>query len=193
VLLPFYQKTRTFPIRGIGPNKFTCDVGFIGHYEDDGRHLLFEEMIANGIKLGIWGPNWKKAPNYKKLCFLMQRDITEITSEYNLAINSCKIAMAIYSRLNRDCYTRRSFEIPSTAVCMLSERTAAMERMFAEGREAVYFDRSGESHKVIRALLNEPARIKAIGKAGLNALLRGGHEASDRASEIVELISALKA
>ena len=58
--------------------------------------------------------------------------------EYAKALSGAKMCLAFLSKLNRDTYTRRCFEIPACGRVLLCERTADMQGLLREGDEAVW-------------------------------------------------------
>ena len=62
--------------------------------------------------------------------------------DYAKALCGAKVCLAFLSKLNRDSYTRRCFEIPACGNVMLAERTADLCRMFKEDEEACFFSSS---------------------------------------------------
>ena len=104
-------------------NRFGCDVTFVGHYEDDGRIDFLEDVVDLGFKLRLWGPGYEwdqvieKRPRLRGL--LPVRLVWD--HDYNKAISASKIALCFFSRLNRDTYTRRCFEIPASGTFLFSE------------------------------------------------------------------------
>ncbi len=56
----------TIPINKI-PKNFISDITFAGHYEDDGRLELLENLISMGYNLKLYGGGWNKVIIKKEL------------------------------------------------------------------------------------------------------------------------------
>ncbi len=182
LLRSFYLREENFPIRNAGCE---ADVSFIGHWEDDGRTACVEAILAQPqIRFRLWGTRWHLAPN----AFDLDKRLGPIRPlggpEYNLAINRSKISLVFLSSLNNDSYTRRCFEIPAAGGFMLAPYTEDLTSMFREGIEAEYFRSPDEMLDKIRFYLRNGDERENIARAGRERLLRGGHEALDRARQM---------
>lgn len=192
LLRAFYMKERSYPVDAgeLINSKYSTDFCFIGHYEPDGRHLTMEKIARCGLKFRLFGPEWERAPNFEVLQSLVG-PIRSVTDDYNAAINSAKLALVLFSKLNRDTYTRRCFEIPATGRTMLCQHSFEMESLFAPDREAVYFRNDEDLIEKAAALIRNNEARNAIGAAGRKRLLDDGHEAMDRAEQILKTIAYL--
>ena len=134
-----------FPIADTSQSPYRAQVSFIGHWEDDGRDQKIAALLEEpGLNVRLWGTLWEKSalyPELRKRLGLIQPLYQEA---YNLAINSAEIALAFFSKLNNDTYTRRCFEIPVTGTMLLSEFTDDIAALFKEGVEAEFFRSSAE-------------------------------------------------
>lgn len=165
--------------------KYGCDVVFIGHFEDDGRKEVLEKIIKKGINLRVFGPGWEKVKWNVKLpkSFL---PITPVTGpDYNKALNACKIALCFFSRLNRDTYTRRCFEIPATGKLLLSEYSEDLANLYLEGLEAEYFRDDEELIKKINFYLSNQDLLLSVANSGRRRAKKDGYDIYSRVKEIV--------
>lgn len=183
LLRSWYVREVHRPLQEVGNSPYLCDVSFIGHWEDDGRENYIQALLDNSaIRFRLHGGDyWKRAGNHKNIedrCGSIRPVYNE---EYNLVLNSSKIALVFLSKLNSDTYTRRNFEIPAAGTFMLSERTEDLEGMFKAGMEADYFQSKEEMMSKTAYYLKQEGLRKAIAKAGRARLLRDGHEVLDRA------------
>jgi spore maturation protein CgeB len=151
-----------------------------------------KSLIDSGVNLKIYGPDWVRSPYYNYLCSRLGYKIKPLNSnDYNLALNSSKIALVFLSKLNNDTYTRRCFEIPATKSFMLSQYSEDLSILFKDGIEAVYFNSYIDlKHKIEYYLFHDNER-KKIAEAGYNKLISDGHEASDRADDVINKITLL--
>jgi spore maturation protein CgeB len=186
LLRSYFVRELHHRIPDVGNSPHLCDVAFVGHWEADGREAYIQSLAEErSIKMRLYGTLWQRAPNYGILekALGIVRSVND--AEYNLVLNSCKIALVFLSRLNNDTYTRRCFEIPAAGAFMLSEYTDDLNSLFREGVEAEYFrDREELLSKVKYYLAHDDARRK-IAEAGHARVLRDGHEALDRAKQIL--------
>ena len=172
---------------------FSADVAFIGHYEDDGRADFLEEVLSNGFTLNLFGPGYDWDPVIKNYKFLKHKIPVKLLwgSRYNKGLCGSKIALCFLSKLNRDTYTRRCFEIPASGTMMLAEYSDDLADLFKEGKEVEFFRNKEEMiHKIKFYLNNEKKRLK-VAKAGLTRVREDGHDIDNRAKEVLSLIESM--
>lgn len=159
------------------------EVVFMGHYEDDERCRYINELVKNGIKVGVPEEHYamfaKHSPGVISL-----RDNRTL---YNQYLCSCKIPLIFLSKINHDTYTTRCFEIPAAGALIFSPYNEDMESMFADDKEAVYYRNEEEFVKKVNYYLLHDAEREAIAKAGRERLLKDGHEAKDRVRKILKI------
>lgn len=195
LLRSWFQKSRNYPIYNNSPNYssiFKYDVTFIGHYENDGRIHYLEEIVLKGFKLKIFGPGWNdvilKSPVLKDLypvSFIWGKD-------YNNALCYSKIALCFLSKLNRDTYTRRCFEIPASGTFMLSEFSSDLSNLFVEGLEVEFFRNKLELVSKIKFYLEHESERKMIAEAGYHKVIQEGHDAISRMRYVLDIVSNFK-
>lgn len=192
LLRSYFISSKNFIIQDIETSRYTSDISFVGHYENDGRDDFLKTILDLGINLKLFGPEWDQSKHYK---FFVRKCgfIKSATGlDYNLALNSTKIALVFLSKLNNDTYTRRCFEIPAAGTFMLATYTDDLNNLFREGIEADYFRNQNEMVKKIKYYLSHDEERKKIAVAGRNRLLREGHEIKDRARQIIDTFVSLK-
>ncbi|MEI6553667.1 MAG: glycosyltransferase, partial [bacterium] len=118
--------------------------------------------------------------------------IIPLREDYNLAINSAKIALVFLSKLNNDTYTRRVFEIIATKRLMVSVYTDDLNSLFENKKEAVYFNNKEDLVTKIKYYLNNESEYCSIVENGFNRLMSDGHEVQDRAQEILRIYNKLR-
>ena len=185
LLRSYYRKENNFPIADLQDRKYVNGICFIGHYEDDGRDEYLKHLLDNGVPLNIYGPFWEKSPYYDLFTARMKGPVRSLTSDYNLCINSNDICLVFLSHKNNDTYTRRCFEIPATATCMISVYTDDLNGLFTEDVEAVYFRNKEELLEKTIYYLDHHKERERIAKAGYERLLADGHEVTNRASQVL--------
>lgn len=197
LLRSWYCEDRNHPV-ALSPEeraRFDCDVTFIGHYEDDSRVACLEEVVRNGWRLRLYGPGYDWDPAIAGSALLRSQIPVRLVwgEDYNRALCGAKIALCFFSRLNRDTYTRRCFEIPATATMMLSEHSDDLASMFREGEEAEFFRSPGEMVEKLRRYLSDNVRRTAVAQAGRRRVIADGHDVVSRMRQVLQWVDAIAA
>ncbi|MBI2311628.1 MAG: glycosyltransferase [Betaproteobacteria bacterium] len=168
--------------------RYGCDVVFVGHYEPDGRKELLEEVVRRGFRLRLfghgyaWDPAIGRSPELRS-----QRPVRTVWGEeYNRALCGAKVALCFFSKLNRDTYTRRCFEIPATGTFMLSEYSEDAAMLFEEGAEAAYFRSGDELIQKLDRYVSDDALRQSVALAGLRRVIADGHDVVSRMQRVLE-------
>lgn len=168
--------------------KYECDVVFIGHYEDDGRFEYLEEIVRNGYNLRLFGPGYEW--NHILLKSELLKKLAPINlvwnEEYNKAIAGSKIALCFLSKLNRDTYTRRCFEIPATGTLLLSEYSDDLLTIYRKGEEADFFKSKDEMIDRIKFYLSNSIQCKQVAINGHKRVISDGHDIVSRMKYVLE-------
>ncbi len=173
---------------------FSCDVVFAGHYEDDGRLQCLEEIVRRGWKLKLFGPKDEWHPVLKRSRVLRSFMPLHLVwgEEYNTAICGAKVALCFLSKLNRDTYTRRCFEIPAAGTLLLTEYSDDLAQLFKFGEEADFFCSAHELlDKLDLYLRDDQLRLK-VADAGRRRVVTDGHDVVSRTRQLVEFIEQLR-
>ena len=88
----------------------------------------------------------------------------------------CTIALCFLSKLNKDTYTRRCFEIPAIGSALFSEYSEYLANLFIDGTEAVFFRNQNELVEKVTYYLNHKDELEEIRKRGTERVSRDGHE-----------------
>jgi spore maturation protein CgeB len=172
--------------------KYLTDVVFVGHYENDQRLEYLEEIVKQGIQLRIFGPGWD--PILKQSTILKSLSPIELVwgQDYNKALCGSKIALCFFSKINRDTYTRRCFEIPATGTLMLSEFSDDLASLYEEGKEVDYFRSKIEMIEKIKKYLNDSSVRKTVAEAGLKRVNYDGHDILSRMRQVVKWAESIQ-
>jgi spore maturation protein CgeB len=164
----------------------TTDVIFVGHYEDDCRLDFLEYLIENGIDLSLYGTGWNHLKGSK---LIKKKRIVPVRGEdYVETLGRSKICLSFLSKMNRDVYTRRCFEIPAMKKLLLCERSEDMQEMFVEDKEAVFFSDKLELLEKVKWLLANPTIINDIAEAGFQRVYDNKGDVDSRAHQFLEII-----
>ena len=170
---------------------YGCDVVFIGHYENDGRLEYLEEIVKAGYNLKIFGPpqEWNK--------LLLKSEILKTLSpahlvwgkNYSKAICGAKIALCFFSKLNRDTYTRRCFEIPATGTLLISEYSDDLATLLEAGKEVDFFSSKQELIEKIKCYLEDANLRRKVADGGYKRIMKDGHDIVSRMAKVIELVN----
>ncbi|MCI5218022.1 MAG: hypothetical protein D3914_02210 [Candidatus Electrothrix sp. LOE2] len=191
LLLPYFVPSIHKSVQLTRKEKITyeCDVVFVGHYEPDGREKSIRALLASGINVKLWGGKyWSRA---------VLRDMYESLSpivpvegqEYAKALCGAKVCLCFLSKLNRDTYTRRCFEIPACGKVMLAERTDDLLHFFKEDEEACFFSSPEELVRKAQWLIRNPDIREQIAQAGLRRVWADGHDVASRAKYFLSVVT----
>jgi len=162
------------------------DIVFIGHYTPE-RAQMINFLIDRNVKVKVFGTLWKE--DFLSTKYSFERNIVPVSGlEYHKALKSSKIALAFYSKLNRDVYTIRSFEIPPLETVMLSEYTREMEELFIPNKEAVYFSTNEELLEKVQILLNNEELRISIAKNGKKCSYEKKFDVESRVKELIKMV-----
>ncbi len=195
LLRSWYVASRNHPVE-MTPEQsreFGTDVVFVGHYEPDGRLDYLEQIVKQGIAFKLFGPGYDWNPvleNSTPLCGHIPVRLVW-GAEYNLALAGAKIALCFLSKLNRDTYTRRCFEIPATGTLLLSEYSEDLADLFEEGIEADYFRSPEEMIRKIMIYLGDDSLRQRVASAGRARVLRDGHDVDSRMRQMLAWVDSI--
>lgn len=175
-------RNRPVPMSADDEARYGADVVFAGHYEDDGRLALLEGMMRQGIRLRLYGPPkyWNPVIARSELLAPLGPVRQVWGEEYNKAIAGAKMALCLLSKLNRDTYTRRCFEIPATGTLMLAPYTDDLACLFREDAEVIFFRTEHELMTKIHHYLRNPDDRRRVAAAGHKRVQADGHDIRSR-------------
>ena len=165
--------------------QYYCDVVFVGHFEYDLRDEYLAYLLQYSVNLKIWGgENWRES-KYLREAYDVSSITRAVGRNYSKALCASKIALVFLSRLNRDTYTRRCFEIPAHKICMLAERTDDLLRLFKEDEEACFFSSKEELLLKVQWLLKNPSKRSEIAEAGYKRVYQSQHDILSRVNTLI--------
>lgn len=191
VLLPYFMPWEDRPV-SLATNelqRYEADVVFVGHHEPDGRVSNISALIGSGLRVKLWGGHYWNRGSLGALYDTLSPILPAVGEEYRKALCGAKICLCFLSKLNRDTYTRRCFEIPACGKVMLAERTDDLMALFKEDEEACFFSTSEELVHKANWLLNNPDIRNRIAEAGLRRVWADGHDVGNRAKYFLSLVN----
>lgn len=181
LLRSYYIKERNFYIPDRENDVEVPEVLFLGHQEQDERQeyikALLDEKISVGVPKVVWEDFEPENPYLVKL-----EDTQRL---YNAMLNKTKVAIVFLSKINRDTYTRRCFEIPAIKTFMVAPYTKDLATLFEEDKEVVFYRDKEEFVGKIKAYLCDEAAREQIAQNGYERVMRDGHEAVDRVKQVM--------
>jgi spore maturation protein CgeB len=172
-------------------SEFSCDVIFVGHYEEDGRFEMVDSLANEGINIKIYGPNGATKKNGWGEVLLKSKNLKNQHvrflrgEEYVKAINAAKIGLCFLSKLNNDTYTTRCFEIPACGTALFSEWSEDLEMIFENDVNAVLFRTKEELVEKVKYYLSHPIELAALTQRGKDLVNEKGHDIFSRVSSLV--------
>jgi hypothetical protein len=168
--------------------RFITDVVFIGHYEPDGREDSIRALVTAGIRVKLWGGHYWSRKVLGDLYDSLSPIVPAEGEDYAKALCGAKVCLCFLSKLNRDTYTRRCFEIPACGKVMLAERTDDLMQFFKEDEEACFFSSPEELVRKAQWLINNPDIRERIARAGLRRVWADGHDVVSRAKYFLSVV-----
>lgn len=195
LLRSWYVPDRNHPVE-LSPadsERFACDVAFIGHYEADQRREYLEEIVRQGFRLRLFGPTkYWAVPLAESHELRALAPVSMVWGEdYNRALCGAKVALCFLSKLNRDTYTRRCFEIPAARTLMLSEYSDDLAALYEEGLEVEFFRDKEEMIRKIRLYLADEGRRTSVAQAGYRKVRVAGHDIDSRMKLLMSWVAQI--
>ena len=196
LLRSWYVPDRNHPVKLEGEylSRFSTDVVFVGHFEPDQRLDCLEEIVRQGFRLRIFGPRkyWQKPLQSSDVLRHLAPVEMVWGEDYNRALCGAKVALCFFSKLNRDTYTRRCFEIPATQTLMLSEYSDDLSSLYTEGAEAEYFRDKKELLAKIRHYVQDDVSRARVARAGYNKVRDAGHDIDSRLKAMLAWVELIR-
>ncbi len=192
----WYVSDRNYPVElsELEKNNFASDIVFIGHYEPDQRLNYLEEIVRHGYSFRLFGPPKYWAKPLAKSIVLRHLAPTQMVwgVDYNRALCGAKVALCFLSKLNRDTYTRRCFEIPATKTMMLSEYSDDLASLYIEGEEVDFFRTKDEMIEKIEHYVNSNQNRNRVANGGFYKVHSAGHDIDSRMVKMLEWVEQIQ-
>lgn len=173
--------------------RFGCDAAFAGHWEPDGREEALIALADAGLSVKVYqGAMWNRSRRLRTCAANGTRlavHAAVLGEEYTKALRGASMALCFLSKMNRDVYTTRCFEIPACGTLLVSERTPELARMYREDEEAVFFSSTEELVEKATWLKENPDAVRRIAGAGQRRVLEDGHCVDGRARTFLDMLA----
>jgi len=188
-----YDPDQHFPIDVTEDDRkaLGADVGFIGSYAPE-RGEAVNFLARNGIEVRVWGNGWETFKPQSDNLKIERRPLvnTPENLQFTKGTTATRINLGFLRKINRDLQTDRSIEIPACGGFMLAERSDEHERLFEDGKEAVFFEGDEELLEKVKHYLEHEDERKAIAAAGRVRCEAGGYSHLERMRGILgEILS----
>ena len=190
VLMPFFTPELHYPVSLSETDRYNyeCDVVFVGHYEPDWRVQCLRKLVEAGLNVKLFGGTYWTRKVLGDLADYFVEPRCVYGHEYIKALCGAKMCLCFMSKLNRDTYTTRCFEIPACGGLLLSERADDLRRMFRENEEAVFFSDPEELVEKALWLKSCPDEIERIAAAGMRRVHTDCHSAEGRMKQFLAVL-----
>jgi spore maturation protein CgeB len=143
--------------------------------------------VRQGFKLKLFGPGYDWDPIIKDSPELQSQVPVRLMwgDDYNKALCGAKVALCFLSKLNRDTYTRRCFEIPATGTLMLSEYTDDLASLYKTGEEADFFKSRDELIEKLKLYIGNDELRRAVAANGYRRVMGDGHDVVSRMEQVL--------
>jgi len=188
-LPPFYPLDKLF--RGtIDPSSFDNDAVFIGHWENDWRQSLLEDLARHRYRVEVRGSIWSEKINSRSP--LKGPFTLAFGAEFASIYRRSHAGICFFSKMNNDSWTRRPLEIVASGGLLVCERTDEALSYFVEGKEAFFFSSSEELVNIVSFVKLNTQHALKVREQGRQRLLNSNYSISDRADEMLEMIEKLR-
>jgi spore maturation protein CgeB len=151
------------------------DVIFAGGADRD-RLPYAKALIQSGLTLALYGGNWNRS-FVTRAYWRGQGSAATIRK----ALRASKVALCLVRRANRDSHCMRTFEVPASRCCMLTEDTEDHRALFgAEGEAVLYFNTIPEMVEKAEWLVNNAPERARLAAEAYHRITSGGHSYADR-------------
>ena len=164
-----FDQNQHYPIKITKEEKniLGAEVSFIGTFAPE-RAKLLTYLADNKIKVKVWGNGWEKFVSKSKYLIIKCKPLVNQPDNllFTKGIIASEINLGLLRKINRDLQTDRSIEIPACGGFLLAERSLEHERLFQDGKEAVFYDNKEDLIKKIKYYLINKEKRDRIAYAG---------------------------
>ena len=159
------------------------DVMFAGGADAD-RLPYISALIDGGLNVGLYGGYWDRFSKTRQI----SRGLAS-TDVVRKAIATCKVALCLVRRANRDGHVMRTFEVPAVGACMLTEDSPEHREIFGEdGQNVFYFNSLENMVERCRWLISHPNETARLSASAHRLITEGANTYRDRLDQMLEVI-----
>ena len=167
---------------------YGADIGFIGTYAPErGQDVLF--LAKNGLSVRVWGNGWESFSAYHPNLTVERRALVNRPGDlqYTKSIVATKINLGFLRKINRDLQTDRSIEIPACGGFMLAQHSVEHDRLFINGKEAVFYTDARDLLDKAQFYLKHCDARNTIAAAGRERCLASDYSHDNRVALMLNL------
>lgn len=147
--------------------KYSCDVCFVGAFDDKRERILGKIKKIKGINLKIFGwKGWKKS--VLASLYYGPLDVEQMAKLYSCS----KICLNMHVEPISNCVNLKTFEIPAAGGFQISDYRKDIDGLFEKGKEIEIFKNEDELRNKIKFYLNNKDLRKSIALAGQRKVLQ---------------------
>ncbi len=179
---------RPIPITSAEREAYGADIGFIGTYAPErGQDVLF--LAENGLSVRVWGNGWEAFSGNHPNLRIERRALVNRPGDlrYTKSIIATKINLGFLRKINRDLQTDRSVEIPACGGFMLAEHSSEHDRLFIDGKEAVFYKSPRELLDKAQHYLKDHNARQTIANAGRERCVKSDYSHDSRMAFMLDL------
>lgn len=164
-------------------------ITFIGLYEPY-RAMVIHFLVVNGFNILLGGFGWTDflKTNIQfgsRINFLGEKIINE---QYSEAISKSKFALGFLSKKFPEMHTTRTFEIPASGTCLITEANEEINSFFTDEECLKYIDLD-DLLKKINFFLNNPKKLESVILAGSQRVRRDMRDYQHQMKHLIGLIN----
>lgn len=156
----------------------------------DRRAEFLSKVVDAALPLHVFGNRWEREPLRRSNKALFHSAVLE--KDYADVLRGARISLGLVSSSNLDEYSMRTFEIPACGSFLLAQRTRTHSELFAEGREAEFFDDANECIEKARFYLGRENLRREIAAGGLRRCVESGYGLRSRMQDALNKIENLR-
>ena len=166
---------------------FTCDVGFVGNHRPE-REEAVRALLAAGVSVKVWGHDyWRRDALDPKKVRLYWQGQPLYGDDFARAVRCSQISLNPIDPTNYPAANMRFFEILACGGVALNSACPDMEQLFPDGVAAFYYQSSAELVDIVREILQDETRRRAVALAGHQQVLKQ-HTYVHRAAHILQCL-----